>query len=187
MLEVVSILIMSAAAAAPMGAAAAAIAAPAAVSSAVHAVSPARSCHFRPSGDEHDPMAMRLAFFADRLGVPPAFALAIAHHESRFHPDAISPKGAVGLMQIMPGTAIEYDADETSLHDPDVNMYTGLRILRDLLAQFDGREPLAAAAYVAGPGFWAKQYSPSVGREIEDYVSSVMALRDEYFIAISCR
>jgi len=174
MLEAASILIMSLAAAAPVGA----VAPPAA--------STERACHVRSFAAERNPLAVRLAFFAARLGVPPAFALAIAHHESRFDPAAISPKGAVGVMQIMPGTAIEYDADVASLHDPDVNMYTGLRILRDLLTQFDGREPLAAAAYVAGPGFWMKRYPPSVGREIEEYVSRVMALRDEYFIASSC-
>jgi len=148
--------------------------------------SAARACRVRSSADQRDLLPARLAFFAARFGVPPAFALAVAHHESRFDPAAISPKGAVGVMQIMPGTAIEYDADVASLHDPDVNMYTGLRILRDLLTQFDGREPLAAAGYVAGPGFWMKRYPPSVGREIEEYVSRVMALRDEYFIAGSC-
>ena len=148
--------------------------------------SAARACSVRSSADQRDFLASRLAFFAARFGVPPAFALAVAHHESRFNPAAISPKGAVGVMQIMPGTAIEYGVNERSLRDPDVNMYTGLRILRDLLAQFDGREPLAAAAYVAGPGFWTKQYPASIGREIEEYVSRVMALRDEYFLAVSC-
>ena len=173
MLDGVSILIMSLAAA-PRGAA---------VPSAAPA---ARACHVRAAADRRDPLVLRLAFFSARFGVPPAFALAVAHHESRFDPGAISPKGAIGVMQIMPGTAIGYGVEEASLWDPDVNMYTGLRILRDLLTQFDGREPLAAAAYVAGPGFWTKQYPASVGREIEDYVSRVMALRDEYVLAISC-
>src|SRR5258708_3199296 len=168
MLEGTSILIMS------LAAASGGAAAPS-------AASPARACHVRSSADQRDFLAARLAFFAARFGVPPAFALAVAHHESRFDPAAISPKGAVGVMQIMPGTAIEYGVNVTSLHDPDVNMYTGLRILRDLLTQFDGREPLAAAAYVAGPGFWTKQYPARVGREIGADVSRVMTPPAESF------
>jgi len=168
-----TVLVLSLAAAAPGGAAAAPTAAP-------------RTCHLRSHAAATDPVAIRLAFFATRLGVPPDFALAIADHESRFNPAALSSKGAIGLMQIMPGTAAMYDAHEAALWDPDVNMYTGLRILRDLLDQFDGREQLAAAAYIAGPGFWTKQYPAAVGREIEDYVSRVMELTDEYAVAVAC-
>jgi soluble lytic murein transglycosylase-like protein len=174
MLGVIPILVMSLAAAASGGAAAP----PSAPAS--------RGCHLRSHAARTDPMAIRLSFFASRLGVPPAFALAVADHESRFNPGAISPKGAIGVMQIMPGTAMEYDADERSLWDADVNMYTGLRILHDLLTQFGGRERLAAAAYIAGPGFWTKQYPPDVGREIEQYVSRVMELTDAYSVAIAC-
>jgi soluble lytic murein transglycosylase-like protein len=168
-----AVLVLSLAAAVPGGAAAASDALP-------------RGCHLRSHVARADPVAIRLAFFAARLGVPPGFALAIAHHESRFNPSARSSKGAIGLMQIMPGTAALYAADGRALWDPDVNMYTGLRILRDLLDEFHGHQPLAAAAYVAGPGFWMKQYPPAVGREIEDYVSRVMELTGEYAAAVAC-
>jgi soluble lytic murein transglycosylase-like protein len=168
-----AILVLALAAAAPDGAAAA----PAA---------PPRACHLRAHTARTDPVMLRLAFFAARLGVPPDFALAIADHESRFNPTARSSKGAIGLMQIMPGTAALYDADDHALWDPDVNMYTGLRILHDLLDQFHGRRQLAAAGYVAGPGFWMKQYPAAVGREIEDYVSRVMELTGEYAAAVAC-
>lgn len=79
--------------------------------------------------------------------------------ESGFDASALSPKGAVGLMQIMPATAMMYGlihdrraSVEQKLADPRVNIHIGARVLRDLLARFPARLDLALAAYNAGPG-----------------------------------
>jgi len=76
----------------------------------------------------------------------PEFALAVAHGESRFDPNALSPKGAVGLMQLEPATAERY---KVNICDPVDNVRGGVRFLRDLHARY--RNPLfILAAYNAG-------------------------------------
>ena len=89
--------------------------------------------------------------------VDPALVKAIIAVESSFEPEAVSPKGAVGLMQIIPGTGERYgvtaDARRTveqKLRDPAVNLSVGTRYLRDLLALFADDIELALAAYNAG-------------------------------------
>ena len=68
--------------------------------------------------------------------------------ESAYQPDAVSHKGAVGLMQLMPGTAERYGVSDR--HDPVQNLSGGTRYLRDLLEMFDNDLQLALAAYNAG-------------------------------------
>jgi soluble lytic murein transglycosylase-like protein len=76
----------------------------------------------------------------------PEFVLAVAHGESRFDPNALSPKGAVGLMQLEPATAERY---KVNICDPADNVRGGVRFLRDLHARY--RNPLfILAAYNAG-------------------------------------
>ena len=92
---------------------------------------------------------------ADAGGVDEAFALAVMRQESGFDPEAASPAGARGLMQLMPATAAAVarrtgDADGP-LANPAVNMRLGTAYLHMLLDQFHGALPLAAAAYNAGP------------------------------------
>ena len=86
--------------------------------------------------------------------VDPAFALAIMRQESSFDPDAASPVGARGLMQLMPATAAAVARrtgdDAGSLTDPATNMRLGTAYLAQLMAQWSSM-PLAAAAYNAGP------------------------------------
>ena len=93
--------------------------------------------------------------YAPPGGVEPAFALAVMRQESGFDPDAASPAGARGLMQVMPATAAAVarrtSDDPASLAEPAVNMRLGTAYLAGLLAQFGGSLPLAAAAYNAGP------------------------------------
>lgn len=86
---------------------------------------------------------------AGEHGVDPALALAVVEVESAFRADARSPKGALGLMQLMPATAQRYGVADPL--DPDDNLRGGIRYLRDLLAQF-GTAELAVAAYNAGEG-----------------------------------
>ena len=91
-------------------------------------------------------------------GVEPALALAVIRQESSFDPATVSPVGARGLMQLMPGTATQVArkaglrASVPSLTgDPRYNIQLGSAYLRGLLEQFEGSVPLAVAAYNAGP------------------------------------
>jgi soluble lytic murein transglycosylase-like protein len=104
--------------------------------------------------------------------------------ESGFDAQAVSPKGAIGLMQLMPGTALRYgvQADpkrslEAKLHDPRINIATGSRYLRDLIAMFPGQLELALAAYNAGEGAVQRAGNriPNY-RETQNYVQTVLQL-----------
>ncbi len=81
-------------------------------------------------------------------GVDAALVHAVILAESSYDPDARSPAGAAGLMQLMPGTARHYGVKD--LFDPSQNIHGGVSFLRDLLQQFDGNMELALAAYNAG-------------------------------------
>jgi soluble lytic murein transglycosylase len=90
--------------------------------------------------------------------VEPAFALAIARQESEMNPAAVSPAGARGLMQLMPGTAQQVSRQlgvpyrlEGLTADPEYNVRLGQTYLAEMLARFGGANILAAAAYNAGP------------------------------------
>jgi len=91
--------------------------------------------------------------------IDPALVIAVAAAESGFRADAISQKGAVGLMQVMPATAARYGVSSdtprqavTLLKNPEVNTQVGVRYLADLLRLFEGELELAIAAYNAGEG-----------------------------------
>ncbi len=81
-------------------------------------------------------------------GIEPALVHAVILTESSYDPDARSPAGAAGLMQLMPLTAAHYGVKD--LYDPRQNIQGGVTFLRDLLRQFDGNVELALAAYNAG-------------------------------------
>lgn len=106
--------------------------------------------------------------------------------ESGFDAKAVSPRGAVGLMQVMPLTAQRYGVTgdrklpvEKKLFDPAVNIKTGAKYLRYLLDLFPGRLDLALAAYNAGEGavMRAGKQIPNY-KETQDYVKTVMQLYD---------
>lgn len=86
---------------------------------------------------------------AVRTGLPPAFVQSVAKVESAFRPDAISPKGAIGVMQLMPQTAKELGSDP---HNLEENIDAGTRLLRELLLKYNGDVVKALAAYNAGAG-----------------------------------
>ena len=104
--------------------------------------------------------------------------------ESGFNTGAVSPKGAIGLMQIMPDTARRYGVDgdkrvalEQKLTDPRINIKTGTRYLRDLINMFPGQLELALASYNAGEGAVqrAGNQIPNY-KETQNYVKTVMQL-----------
>lgn len=132
-----------------------------------------------PSADRvtaYDPI---IESVARAFGTDVNLLRAIVHVESRFNPNAVSPKGAIGLMQVMPATASRMGlADaERNLFEPEANLRTGTRYLRLLLNMFEGQPELAVAAYNAGEGAVMKY-----GREIppypetQAYVQNVMAI-----------
>jgi soluble lytic murein transglycosylase-like protein len=93
-----------------------------------------------------DPRALVRAAAA-RAGLPAAFVESVAKTESGFDPAAISPKGAIGVMQLMPATAKALGADA---NDPAQNIDAGARLLRELLLKYNGDVVKALAAYNAG-------------------------------------
>jgi soluble lytic murein transglycosylase-like protein len=121
---------------------------------------------------------------AREQGVDFELLQALIATESGFDPRAVSPKGAVGLMQIMPATAVRYgvvgdhpEAVAKKLTDPRTNVRTGARYLRDLIRMFPGQIELALAAYNAGEGAVQRAGNriPNY-RETQNYVKTVMQL-----------
>ena len=111
---------------------------------------------------------------AKKHGLPPALVRSVVKAESNYRADAISPKGAIGLMQLMPGTAKILGADPS---DPAQNVDAGTRYLRELLARYekdDDQVARAIAAYNAGPGAVDKYHGVPPYRETQDYVRRVL-------------
>ena len=95
------------------------------------------------------PIGQLLDEAAARHGLPASFVRSVAKAESGMRPDAVSPAGAIGVMQLMPATAAAFNADPTV---PAQNIEAGTRYLRDLLVKYNGDAAKALAAYNAGPG-----------------------------------
>ena len=110
---------------------------------------------------------------ASREGVDPALVEAIITVESDFNPRAVSPKGAMGLMQLMPQTASRYGVSNP--FDPQENLTGGIRYLRDLLRTFGGDLPRALAAYNAGETAVLTYGGLPPYRETREYVQKVLA------------
>ena len=111
---------------------------------------------------------------AKRNGLRPEFVQSVAAIESNFQTNAVSPKGALGLMQLMPGTAAALGADP---RDPMQNADAGARYLRQLLARYkDSPDPVrfALAAYNAGPGAVDRHKDVPPYRETQAYVEKVL-------------
>jgi soluble lytic murein transglycosylase-like protein len=118
---------------------------------------------------------------ASEFGLDPAMLKAVMAAESGFNPKAVSPKGAIGLMQLMPETAQRYgvDGDDRKtlmekLTDPKTNIRLGARYLRDLMKMFPNEQHLVLASYNAGEGA-VQKYRNSVPPfpETRNYVQVV--------------
>jgi soluble lytic murein transglycosylase-like protein len=99
---------------------------------------------------------------ATRYGIEPLLLFSVMSQESAFKSQAISPKGARGLMQLMPATAARFGVKD--IFDPEQNIHAGARYLRFLLDLFDGDISLALAGYNAGEGAVEKS-----GNQVPDY------------------
>lgn len=111
---------------------------------------------------------------AEDFGISPSLALAIALTESALNPQAVSPKNAMGVMQLIPATAERFRVRDA--FDPEQNIRGGLAYLRWLLAYFEGDIALAAAAYNAGEGAVERYRGVPPFRETQAYVERILAL-----------
>lgn len=108
---------------------------------------------------------------ATDAGLDPEFVTRLVGAESNWNPDAVSKKGARGLMQLMPETAKQYGVSNPN--DPVQNIKGGVAFLKDLTAKYPGRPDLVAAAYNAGPGAVDKAGGVPNFSETKDYVQKV--------------
>jgi soluble lytic murein transglycosylase-like protein len=123
--------------------------------------------------DESTLFEQRVVAAAAREGLDPALVLAVVDAESRQTADAVSPKGAVGLMQVLPETAAEIGFPDAA--DPARNLEAGCRYLAALLETFGGDVELALAAYNAGPGAVRRWGTVPPYRETRTFIGRVAA------------
>ena len=127
-----------------------------------------------PRGVEH--YAEYIDHYSAEYGVDPNLVRAVIQAESGGDPQALSPQGAAGLMQLMPGTASAMGA--VARFDPQQNIASGTRYLRSLLDRFHSVE-LALWAYNAGPSAVRNGILP---RETENYVPKVLRLKRDFAV-----
>ena len=143
-----------------------------------------RTLNFVESKSNYKDTQAQLMAAAQTHGLDYALVKAVTATESAFNPNAISHKGAVGLMQIMPATAAQYGVRSEpgvsvaqKLKAPDVNIQVGTRLLADLFRLYPDRIDLVLAAYNAGQGAVSRagHQIPNY-RETQNYVRKVLAV-----------
>ena len=129
---------------------------------------------FTGVADEAGPATWRarVAQLAAKYDISPALLEAVVWQESRWNERAVSPVGARGLAQLMPGTARQMGVNPD---DPHANLEGGARYLRMQLDAFDGDIEKALAAYNAGPGRVIRAGGIPRIRETQNYVAAIMA------------
>lgn len=110
---------------------------------------------------------------ARHYSLNPQLVAAVVRAESAFDPLAVSSKGARGLMQLMPATALRFGLAEDEIHDPGRNLDTGARYLAELAARYERQLPLVLAAYNAGEGTVARYGGVPPYRETREYIRRV--------------
>lgn len=117
------------------------------------------------------------AMYARQYGLDPELFVRQIAQESRFNPDAVSPKGAVGIAQIMPDTARDPGYGVTPIEDrtdPEESLRFSAELMRALLDEYNGDYGLALAAYNAGPGRVNEAGGIPNIPETQNYVSSIL-------------
>jgi soluble lytic murein transglycosylase-like protein len=108
---------------------------------------------------------------ASANGVRPELVRGVIQAESAFNPLALSNKGAMGLMQLMPATASDYNVRNP--YDPSQNIRAGVAYLKSLLTKYGHNEELALAAYNAGPGAVKRYGAVPPYRETRNYIARI--------------
>lgn len=119
-----------------------------------------------------------VSYYSKQYGVDPNLVLAVIRQESGFAVQAASPKGACGLMQLMPGTALEMGV--TDLFDPAQNIAGGTQYLARMLRLFDNDLDRALAGYNAGPGAVQRYNGVPPFAETQDYIARVKSFYAQY-------
>jgi soluble lytic murein transglycosylase-like protein len=143
-----------------------------------------RALNFVESRSGYKDNQAQLMAAAQTHGVDYALAKAVTATESAFNPQAVSHKGAVGLMQIMPATAAQYGVRSEpgisvvqKLKEPGINIQVGTRLLADLTRLYPGRMDLVLAAYNAGQGAVSRAgHQVPNYQETQNYVRKVLAM-----------
>lgn len=139
---------------------------------------PARYTRTAQSKALHQSFSQTITEASLRHQLDPALVRAVIKAESSFVPDAVSPKGAMGLMQLMPDTAISLNV--TDPYDPEQNISGGVRHLRYLLDRFRGDVRLALAAYNAGEHRILRDSRIPPITETREYVRRVLRFYKEF-------
>jgi soluble lytic murein transglycosylase-like protein len=129
----------------------------------------------RPQLSRFDSMIHR---YAGQYNLETAMVKAVVHAESSFRPDAVSPKGAMGLMQLMPQTARRFGV--SNAFQPEQNVLGGVKYLSFLMKRYYGNMELAVAAYNAGEGAVDRAGGVPPYKETINYVDRVSRLTDAY-------
>ena len=130
----------------------------------------------RPVKSQYDALIVNLALQYD---MEPSFIKSVIHVESAFDPNALSHAGAMGLMQLMPATAANYQLVD-NYFDARKNIEAGVRHMKDLMERYDNDKKLSLAAYNAGAGAVSKYNGIPPYKETQNYVQKVMALYKIY-------
>ncbi len=134
-----------------------------------------RSRAVRSDPTRFDPI---ISSMARRYRIDQTLVKAVIRAESSYQPNAVSPAGARGLMQLMPATAARHGV--RNIHSPVENIRGGVEHLRTLLDRYQDNVVLALAAYNAGPGAVDRYRGVPPYRETREYVRRVLRFRQEY-------